>query len=113
MHDSEVDVQRGTLTLNTNVTLDIRPKASGLASLYSPTGQRGRWKYTHSGRAFESVALFPRFFSSLPAESVGNFPHLPFKSQYLPLPELPSTRILCPQFSQGEKYSCLRMKQSS
>lgn len=51
MHDSEVDVQRGTLTLNTNVTLDIRPKASGLASLYSPTGRIKGKMEIHTRRA--------------------------------------------------------------
>lgn len=41
LHDSEVDIQRGICTLNTNVMLDIQPKASGFIALNSCTAKAG------------------------------------------------------------------------
>lgn len=106
LHDSEVDIQRGTLTLNTNVMLDIQPKASGFASLNSCAGQRKDGNI-HSRHVKELLGFFS--FPLLPAILFWELSPLPLKSQYLLLVELPSTWILCQQFSQGKKYPYLRM----
>lgn len=42
LHDSEVDIQRGICTLNTNVMLDIQPKASGFTALNSCTAKNSQ-----------------------------------------------------------------------
>lgn len=96
LHDSEVDIQRGICTLNTNVMLDIQPKASGFTALNSCTVK-------NSQQAWGGISWFFSFPVSL----------LPFRAQYLLLVELLSTWILSQQFSQGKKYSYLRMNYSS
>lgn len=56
--------ERDTHTLNTNVMLDIQPKASGFASLNSCTGRR------ENGKFAQHVEVFVDFF------------HFPFSQQF-------------------------------